>query len=74
MTFEAYIIRLKIIAKRGIIARLSYNTLFGLYEKVDFLTCLNFPAAIQQKVACYRFLHMLTGSEQHYFHQNLGEK
>ena len=25
------------IAKRDIIARLSYNTSFGLYEKVDFL-------------------------------------
>ena len=30
-------------------------------------------AAIQ-KVACYRFLYILTESEQNYFHQNLGEK
>ena len=29
--------RFEIIAKRGIIARLSYYTSFGLYEKVDFL-------------------------------------
>ena len=34
MTFEALYIRLEVIAKRGIIARLSYNTSFGLYEKV----------------------------------------
>ena len=30
------IIRFEIIAKRGIIACLSYNTSFGLYENVDF--------------------------------------
>ena len=29
------ITRWEIIAKRGVIARLSYNTSFGLYEKVD---------------------------------------
>ena len=28
--------RFEIIAERGIIARLSYHTSFGLYEKVDF--------------------------------------
>ena len=30
--------RFEIIAKRGIIARLSNNTSFRKYEKVDFLT------------------------------------
>ena len=29
------VIRLEIIAKRGIIARLPYNTSFGLCENVD---------------------------------------
>ena len=51
-----FTIRLEIISKRGIIARLSYNTSFGLYEKVDVLTFFNFLAATQQ-VACYRSLH-----------------
>ena len=41
------IIRLEIIAKRGIIGRLSYNTSFQLYEKVDFLTFLIILAATQ---------------------------
>ena len=52
-----------------------YNTSFGLYEKVDFLTFFNFLAATQ-KVACYmyRFLHIFMESEQTYFRQNLGEK
>ena len=86
------IIRLEIIAKRSIIARLNYifNTSFGLYEKVVFFLfffgffffffffvvvvfffffcffCFvlffyiffNFLAATQ-KVACYRFLHIV---------------
>ena len=35
-TLKPGLIRLEIIAKRGIIACLSYNTSFWLYEKVDF--------------------------------------
>ena len=54
--------KLEIIAKRSIIARLSYKTSFGLYEKVDFLTFFNFLAATQQ-VACYRFLHVYQRSQ-----------
>ena len=65
--------RLEIIAKRGIIARLSYTTSFELYEKVDFKHLLTFWP-LHKKVACYRFLHILTESEQTYFHQNFGEK
>ena len=68
-----FFIRFEIIAKRGIIARFNNNTSFRLYEKVEFLTLFNFLAATQ-KVACYRFLHILAESEQNYFHQNLGEK
>ena len=30
--------------------------------------------AATQKVACYRFLHVWTESEQKYFYQNLGKK
>ena len=56
-----------------IIARLSYNTSFGLYDKVDFLTLFTFLTATQN-VACFRFLHILTESEQNYFYQNLGTK
>ena len=52
-----YFNRLKIISNRSIIAGFGYNTSFGLYEKVDFLTCFNFLAATQ-KVACYRFLNI----------------
>ena len=63
-------IRFEIIAKR-----LSYNTWSGLYEKLRkgrFLTVFNFLAATQ-KVACYRFLHILTESDPNYF-QRIGEK
>ena len=41
-------IRFEIIAKRGIIARLRYNTSFGLYEKLEFLTFFNVLAATQK--------------------------
>ena len=54
----AYMLRLVIIAKWGPIARLSYNTSFGQYEKVDFLTFVNFLSATQ-KLARYRFLNIL---------------
>ena len=60
-------------AKRGIIDRMRYNTSFGLYKKIDVLTYFNSLAAIQ-KVACYRYLHILTESEQNYFHQSLEGK
>ena len=57
--------RLEIIAKRGIIARLSKNTSFRLYEKVRKGRFFNFLAAIQ-KVACYRVLHILMESRLAY--------
>ena len=38
-----------------------------------FLNIFNILAATQ-KVVCYGFLHVLTESEQNYFHQNLGER
>ena len=64
--------RFEIIANRGIIARLSDTTSFGLYETVRNGRFFNFLAATQ-KFACYHFLYILTESE-HYFQQNLGEK
>ena len=74
--YSTRIIRFEIIAKRGIIARMSYNTSFGLYEKLRkgrffFFTFFNFLAATQ-KVSYYRFLHILTESDPNYFHQNIG--
>ena len=69
-------IRFEIIAKRGIIARLSNKTSFRLYDKVRkgrFFNIFNLLAATQN-VACYRFLHILMESERNYFHQNHGEK